>query len=142
MLSWSRNAIAGGNTIGPLICGFVVGGLGWRWQKWIAVILTAINFVAVVLFVPETRYHRKEVGGDVNVVACPPQDKDVQADLRSVRRPSDEDLYQLPRKTFMQELSLWSGLPSTNLFKMFIRYAITRCHEPPTIADHALDRFQ
>ena len=25
------NAIAGGNTLGPLICGFVVTGLSWRW---------------------------------------------------------------------------------------------------------------
>jgi MFS family permease len=52
------NSISGGNTIGPLICGFVVQSLGWRWHKWIAVIFTAINFFAVLLFVPETRFNR------------------------------------------------------------------------------------
>jgi MFS family permease len=124
MLTGNRNAIAGGNTVGPLICGFVVGGLGWRWHKWIAVILTAINFVAVVLLVPETRYQRNEVRSDVGVAVWPSCDKNLQADLNSIRRPSDEELQQLPKKTFIQELSLWSGSPSTNLFKMFIRYVM------------------
>jgi MFS family permease len=27
------NSISGGNTIGPLICGFVVQNIGWRWHK-------------------------------------------------------------------------------------------------------------
>lgn len=31
MLGIYMNAIAGGNTLGPLICGFVVTGLSWRW---------------------------------------------------------------------------------------------------------------
>lgn len=52
------NSISGGNTIGPLICGFVVESIGWRWHKWMAVIFTGINFVAVLLFVPETQYNR------------------------------------------------------------------------------------
>ncbi|KAF2436447.1 MFS general substrate transporter [Tothia fuscella] len=52
------NSISGGNTIGPLICGFVVESIGWRWHKWMAVIFTAINFLAVLFFVPETRFDR------------------------------------------------------------------------------------
>jgi MFS family permease len=130
----NRNAIAGGNTVGPLICGFVVGGLGWRWHKWIAVILTAINFVAVVLFVPETRYQRTEARSNVSVAARSSCDKNPQADLKSIRRPSDDELQQLPKKTFMQELSLWSGSPSTNLFKMFIRYIMMDSCVPLTVA--------
>ena len=33
MLGIYMNAIAGGNTVGPLICGFVVTSLSWRWYE-------------------------------------------------------------------------------------------------------------
>jgi MFS family permease len=115
------NAIAGGNTLGPFICGFIVSNLSWRWHKWIAVILTAINFICVVLFVPETRYDRTEANRKDAVPQSQLQDKVVHANLNSVRRASDESVQQLSKMTFAQELSLWSGIPKTNLFKMFIR---------------------
>ncbi|KAH0140778.1 MFS general substrate transporter, partial [Aureobasidium melanogenum] len=57
-MSWYVNSISAGNTLGPLICGFVVQGLSWRWQKIIAAILVGINFLVVVLFCPETRFDR------------------------------------------------------------------------------------
>jgi hypothetical protein len=81
------------------------------------VILTALNFIAVVLFVPETRYHRDEARPDER------GEKNTHTDTKSLRRSSDEGTPQLPKKTFVQELSLWSGTSKTNLFKMFIRYA-------------------
>jgi hypothetical protein len=93
------------------------------------VILTAINFIAVLLFVPETRYDREAMRTaeitstpssvfDINV-----DDKElVKADIKPMRRSSDEPIRQIPKKTFVQELSLWSGTPSTNLFKMVLRY--------------------
>ncbi|KAH7405907.1 major facilitator superfamily domain-containing protein [Phaeosphaeria sp. MPI-PUGE-AT-0046c] len=113
------NAISGGNTIGPLICGFIVSNLNWRWHKWIAVILTAINFLCVVLFVPETRYQRLENSTGDDQIVTKTRDKEVHT--KSVRRPSEESIEQLSRNTYIQELSLWSGLPDTNLFKMFLR---------------------
>jgi MFS family permease len=36
MMGLYMNSISGGNTIGPLICGFVVESIGWRWHKWMA----------------------------------------------------------------------------------------------------------
>jgi MFS family permease len=121
-MGWYMNAIAGGNTLGPLICGFIVSNLSWRWHKWIAVILTALNFVCVILFVPETQYQRSESTHEDGVAKAPSHDKVIHADMRSVRRTSDESVQQVPKKTFVQELSLWSGTSRTNLFKMFIRY--------------------
>ncbi|KAF2254809.1 MFS general substrate transporter [Trematosphaeria pertusa] len=122
------NAISGGNTLGPLICGFVVQSLGWRWHKWIAVILTAVNFVAVLLFVPETRYHRDATtpGISNNISASTSEEavdieKAVSTGVTAIRRTSDEQIPQVPKKTFAQDLKLWSGTPPTNLFKMFIR---------------------
>ncbi|KAF2104890.1 MFS general substrate transporter [Rhizodiscina lignyota] len=104
------NFISGGNTIGPLICGFVITGATWRWHKWISVILTAINFVAVVLFVPETRYDRSSMP-----LATTESDLALPSAL-------DKEVDQLPKKTWLQELSLWSGTAKdTNLFEMFVR---------------------
>jgi MFS family permease len=130
------NSIAGGNTVGPLICGFIVQGLGWRWHKWIAVIFTAINFFAVLFFVPETRYHRddgltagvplsrSESEGD------PASDKNIGELQKTVSHTretqidkyySSQTSYQVPKKTFLQEMSLWSGTSETSILKMFAR---------------------
>jgi MFS family permease len=132
VLTSDRNAIAGGNTIGPLVCGFVVQGLGWRWHKWIAAIFTAMNFIAVVLFVPETSHDRTSEAetGHGNVREVVPKEaedatKAVQVGARDQSSSNSgipSGISQLPRKTFIQELSLWNGTPRTNLFEMFIRY--------------------
>jgi len=124
------NFISGGNTIGPLICGFIITGLSWRWHKWIAVILTAINFLTVLFFVPETRYFRDE---NQNVSAAPAQqrlpsdeeepavDSEKAAGGQVSPVPSTASL-AVPKKTWAQELSLWSGVaPDTNIVKMFVR---------------------
>ncbi|GAB1310609.1 MFS general substrate transporter [Madurella fahalii] len=124
------NFISGGNTLGPLICGFVITGLSWRWHKWISVILTGINFVTVLLFVPETRYYRDEnqnvVGTGTEVaVFSSGEDGDGSADSPKTANVTDKALDQpltVPKKTWIQELSLWSGAaPDTNIFKMFVR---------------------
>ena len=126
------NSISGGNTIGPLICGFVVQSLGWRWHKWIAVIFTAINFFAVLLFVPETRFNRdvpKSLGAttsDQAIESSSDEDVDVEKTVSPSVKPVPGlpalEQVQVPNKSFAQQLSLWSGVPSdTNLFKMFIR---------------------
>jgi MFS family permease len=130
MMAIYMNSISGGNTIGPLICGFVVESIGWRWHKWMAVIFTAINFIAVVLFVPETRYDRNiseslGVESDTSSAGLSSSSvEDVEAEktvARSVKEVAEAH-QQLPKKTYLQEISLWSGVPSdTNLLEMFIR---------------------
>lgn len=120
-MGFYMNAIASGNTLGPLICGFIVTNLSWRWHKWIAVIFTGLNFVTIFLFVPETRYNR-EVVDRVGVAICPSNDKIVMADEKFLQRVSSgRALRQVPNKTWGQELDLWSGVSRTNLAKMFVR---------------------
>ncbi len=125
------NFISGGNTLGPLVCGFVITGLSWRWHKWIAVILTGLNFLTVLLFVPETRYYREggvEVGDGMGRDVVEGVDPDANPDKAApVVGESEEEAAQdsrqtLPKKTWAQELSLWSGVaPDTNLVKIFVR---------------------
>jgi MFS family permease len=133
------NAIAGGNTVGPLFCGFVLAGLSWRWHKWIAVILTGLNFLGVLFFVPETRYYRDETSDPAKLNTTPAEalsDKNssgknsteggmlspTTAVTRSSSAEKGSTRANVPRKTYMEEISLWSGVaPNTNLVKMFAR---------------------
>jgi MFS family permease len=125
-MSFYLNAINGGNTIGPLICGFIITGLSWRWHKWIAFILTFINFLVVLCFCPETRYARSGVR-TISVtegVSETSSSEDVTAADKEATVNAQElgEVDQVPKKTFRQNLSLWSGTPTdTNLFKLFIR---------------------
>lgn len=132
------NAIAGGNTIGPLICGFVVESLGWRWHKWMAAIFTGVNWLVVLFFCPETRYAREE---DTNSASFTPSDSslsrfDVESSPTGLEKtasmsekPSSFTPPDTPRpqvtlapKTWRQQMSLWSGVPKdTSLWKLFIR---------------------
>jgi MFS family permease len=126
------NFISGGNTIGPLLCGFITSGVGWRWHKWLAFILTAINFLAVVFLCPETRYDRSHL--EILPVSS-------SASSSSIEKASDEDEAhvgkntgsndtelqgqresQVQPKTYVQQLSLWTGVPKdTNLLRLFLR---------------------
>ncbi|GAB7324494.1 hypothetical protein MBLNU13_g08410t1 [Cladosporium sp. NU13] len=108
------NFISGGNTIGPLLCGFITSGVGWRWHKWLAFILTAINFLAVVFVCPET----SSIGKASDEEEAPIE-KTTSSNEREVQaqRPS-----QVPPKTYLQQLSLWSGVPKdTSLLRLFLR---------------------
>ncbi|EMC97788.1 hypothetical protein BAUCODRAFT_31791 [Baudoinia panamericana UAMH 10762] len=136
-LSIYMNAISGGNTIGPLICGAVVTSLSWRWHKWMAFIFTAVNFVVVLLFVPETRYDRAELQNlppasrssdsipastDEEAVTEITDDKIVTTKSKEMPQHPALRGQQVPKKTWRQELSLWSGVPKDeNLLTLFIR---------------------
>ncbi|KAK3300588.1 major facilitator superfamily domain-containing protein [Chaetomium fimeti] len=128
------NFISGGNTLGPLVCGFVITGLSWRWHKWIAVIFTAINFLTVLLFVPETRYYRdggRDGTGQPRAVLSSTETvsardgeaaKGSKADADGKKEEAHAAPTTVPKKTWLQEISLWSGTaPDTNLAKMFVR---------------------
>jgi MFS family permease len=89
----------------------------------------------VLLYVPETRFERNEdrtnvvtIAGDAvapSAVESGLSKQDEKAlevgEVASPASPSTE-LAEIPKKTFRQELSLWSGTaPGTNLFELFIR---------------------
>lgn len=59
---WSMGPLLG-PTIGPVVAGFVVEDLGWRWAFWI-----------VVIAVSTAKYHNHETGS--SLVMCPDSDSD------------------------------------------------------------------
>lgn len=84
-------------------------------------ILTAINFIAILLFVPETRYKCEGKNG-VGDMTCSSNERIVLTDDKVHQDAiGDGIVQQLPKKTWMQELSLWSGTSETNIGKMFLR---------------------
>lgn len=147
LMGWYMNAIAGGNTIGPLICGFVISGTSWRVHKWHSFGLVAVNFLLVLFFVPETRYDRSAVdldasyGSSVTSLAEDPASRtDYPSSPRSETIPSitqdpekttpspttnalkSSHQPQVQKKTLLQDLNLWPGLAkNTNLLKLFLR---------------------
>jgi MFS family permease len=126
------NFISGGNTIGPLICGFIASTVGWRWHKWLAFILTAINFLAVVFLCPETRYDRSHLErlpmsttastssvGKVSDEEEMSMEKTTRANNRETQ---GHQTTQVRPKTYVQQLSLWTGVPKdTSLPRLFLR---------------------
>ncbi|OQN97264.1 hypothetical protein B0A48_16806 [Cryoendolithus antarcticus] len=116
------NSISGGNTIGPLICGFIITSYSWRVHKWLSFALTAANFLVVLFLCPETRYARSDAASPATSSApsldsVPIEGQDVEKSAKIAVRDT-----QLPKKSFLQDLSLWSGVPkNTNLLNLFLR---------------------
>ncbi|KAK8020846.1 hypothetical protein PG990_005984 [Apiospora arundinis] len=121
------NAISGGNTIGPLFCSFVLQGLSWRWHKWITAILTAITFFrsSSSSRKPDSLFTCWEPEGP-----SPTPDKvrptatafGHQTTSSGTRTPERYAVAELPKKTYLQEVVLWTGVtPNTTLLKSFVR---------------------
>lgn len=114
-------ALSTGNAIGPLISGFTVTAIGWRWFNWIATNLCGITFVAVILFVPETRFERQYDIGIAEGEDAEGESKSATVEVEQV--DSVTESHNLPaRKTYWQQLSLWSGTPAdASVFGIFFR---------------------
>ncbi|KAF2839092.1 MFS general substrate transporter [Patellaria atrata CBS 101060] len=122
------NSISGGNTVGPLICGFIVEDLGWRWHKRLAVILSGINFLAILFFVPETQYARdvskslEPTASDTSLPALYNAETETKQNSPVDAREILPSSISIPKKSYLQELSLWSGVAKdTNILKTFVR---------------------
>ncbi|KAK5468052.1 hypothetical protein LTS15_001025 [Exophiala xenobiotica] len=50
--------IVAGAGLGQAALGYVTQGIGWRWAFWVTFIIAAINFVTMIIWLPETTYQR------------------------------------------------------------------------------------
>lgn len=98
--------------------------MGWRWASWVSAILGGINFLGIVLFVPESRYTRSIDAVDLN-------NQSPRLDEHS-EKPSGEQLVQQisaigpeiligDKKTWIQEMNPWSGTSNKGIINHFIR---------------------
>lgn len=132
------NFISGGNTIGPLICGFIVSEYSWRWHKWMTFILALLNFISVVFLVPETTYirygqHASDSDSGASrgptpglVARLEAEKRNGSTNARAARSPlshlDERQVLHLPKKSWVEEMSVWPVVSrDTPLWKLFFR---------------------
>lgn len=118
-----------------IIVGPIATNLGWPYLFHILIAFTAIEFVLLILFVPETAYnrdHRYDIDElvDDNLAslaatekrhANPSDSKGDSDDVVRVETATSTPPAMRPKKTFVQELALYNGTFSDdNLFQLLI----------------------
>ncbi|RVX67617.1 hypothetical protein B0A52_08146 [Exophiala mesophila] len=103
-LGWYTVCLCLGSTA-PLYAGYMLaGGYEWRLFFWVEFAFGCALLILTFFFVEETRYHRVLPADP----ATPSVDVDGKEDVKHIR--DVEEMQIPPRKTRMQQLSLWSGI--------------------------------
>jgi hypothetical protein len=99
----------------------VVVGAGWRWFAWLCAIISGLNFLAIFLFVHETRFNRMvDQSGAVREVSD--SEKDLPQTIEQKQSPSVSTSEVVGgKKTFLENLNLWSGTSNESYFSHFLR---------------------
>ncbi|KIW87102.1 uncharacterized protein Z519_12213 [Cladophialophora bantiana CBS 173.52] len=125
--------IYGGNSLGTVISGFIVQGVGWRWTSGVIAIVAGINMITIFFCFPETRYNRSL--DSVATRATAPththtaEDNDVtgksETTVEHINTITDDSAIAPfltgTKKTYWQELSLWSGRANHSFVNHLIR---------------------
>ncbi|KAJ9626697.1 hypothetical protein H2204_009967 [Knufia peltigerae] len=115
--------ITSGNSLGPLVAGFITEGIGWRWVSWICAIISGINCVGIFFLFPETRWHRNIDASatlGVGTLHESVEDKSITEDtVEHVTSISDATVGV--KTTYMQELNPWSGTTQIGYVNHLIR---------------------
>lgn len=112
-------ALSIGNSLAPIICGFLVQSKGWRIYHWLITALCGFNFILIVFFSPETAYNR-DLHTSMDVTGV---DSDLHSSTASANNDSTgqegmkgeavmaetiSNTTVPARKTFLQELKPWN----------------------------------
>jgi MFS family permease len=110
-----------GNSVGSLVAGFIIEGAGWRWFSWFCAIISGLNFLAIFIFVHETRFNRIpsetasiHESGSSDKGFLPEQVEKVNSTASSAELTGT-------KKTLLQSLSLWSGVSKESYLSHFLR---------------------
>ena len=116
-----------GNSVGSLLAGFIIEGAGWRWFCWFCAIISGLNFLAIFIFVHETRFNRipPEIASTpetTSIQESKGSEKGVLAvQIEKVESYSSSAELSGTKKTLLQNLSLWSGLSKESYLSHFLR---------------------
>jgi hypothetical protein len=95
-------------------------GAGWRWFCWLCAIISGLNFLAIFLFVHETRFNRMvDQAGSVHE-ACD-SDKDLPQTIEKPTLSVSTSEVIGQKKTFLENLKLWSGTSNESYSSHFLR---------------------
>lgn len=90
---WNFAVISSVN-IAPIISGYVIVNLGWRWSFWLLVITFGLSLALVVFFLPETMYQRQIEGVESGTDML--ESKLADEECKSGTVPSEQDTQQAP----------------------------------------------
>ena len=114
-----------GTSLAPLAGGFITLSQGWRWVWWWMAILFGVGLMVFIFFYEETMFAIEPIDGvPINDRGFPKpvSDKDAEAlgheEIDTAKREREPVPYEpvevdwsIPKKTYLQKLSLWSNSP-------------------------------
>jgi MFS family permease len=128
-----------GNSLGPLVSGFIIEGKislsgpsrthqahiilgpGWRWFSWLCAIIAGLNFLAIFFFVHETRFDRMINDASFVHEAGVSEKKSFSPTIEKIQSTTGSDSQGGTKKTLLQNLSLWSGTSEQSYISHFLR---------------------
>lgn len=85
-------SVLAGAGLGQTSLGYVTNGAGWHWAYWVTFIAASINFLTMLLFLPETAYQR---GLSVGVTAGDVERKNMAQEIEKMPSSNDPTQVQL-----------------------------------------------
>ncbi|KIW94671.1 uncharacterized protein Z519_04648 [Cladophialophora bantiana CBS 173.52] len=116
-VSYYGLSVLGGNELGPMLSALIIQSLGMAWAFYIVAIFIFANSVTQFFFMPETMYLGPRPSLELH------EDKPDEKGRASAHiEITDADGAQVPKKTFLQELSFWGiNDHSVSLWQAFAR---------------------
>ncbi|KAK7206959.1 serine/threonine kinase 16 [Myxozyma melibiosi] len=100
---------------GSLVSGYIIEDLTWKWTFWFCAIIFGVLMFAVVFFVPETTYNRKEIDYTLETELQEEKlhgehiEKADESRLEAEAVPVEERMKQYKKHTYWQSLRVYTG---------------------------------
>lgn len=127
-------ALSFGNSIAPIVCGFLIQSKGWRWYEWVVSILAGANWLLIFFLAPETDYKRdlhKSIdstgansGDEETPTSAGQSDAEIESKPGVIRLETKDSNAPnaLPKQpTYLGELIPWSGTRDGSLLAAYMR---------------------
>ena len=113
-------SVLGGNELGPMLSAFIIQTLGMNWAYYIVAMFIFVNFVTILLFMPETKF----TGVRPTIMQQAPEQTldEKKSSMSSHIEISETEDVEIKKRHFIQELAFWgSADPNVSLAQAFLR---------------------